>query len=59
MMKQILARLGFTREGIEKNLQNCLDCAYIYENDILHDIKTKMRRYKNPSFALEYIENGK
>ena len=57
--QQILARSGFTREGIEKNSQNCLDCACIYENDMLHDINTKMRRYKNPSFALEYIENGK
>ena len=57
--QQILARSGFAREGIEKNPQNCLDCACIYENDMLHDINAKMRRYKNPSFALEYIENGK
>ena len=57
--QQILTLPGFTREGIERNPGNCLDCACIYENDMLHDIKTKMRRYKNPSFALEYIENGK
>ena len=57
--QQILARSGFAREGIEKNPQNCLDCACIYENDMLHDINVKMGRYKNPSFALEYIENGK
>lgn len=57
--QQILAQSGFTRERIENNPGNCLDCACIYENDMLHDIKTKMRRYKNPSFALEYIENGK
>ena len=57
--QQILNLLGFTREGIDNNPKNCLDCACIYENDMLHDIKTKMRRYKNPSFALEYIENGK
>jgi len=57
--QQILNMQGFTREGIERNPGNCLDCACIYENDMLHDIKTKMKRYKNPSFALEYIENGK
>lgn len=57
--QQIIAQSGFTREGIKRNPGNCLDCACIYENDMLHDIKTKMRRYKNPSFALEYIENGK
>lgn len=57
--QQIIARSGFTREGIKNNPRNCLDCACIYENDMLNDIKTKMRRYKNPSFALEYIENGK
>jgi len=57
--QQIITRSGSTREGIERNPGNCFDCACIYENDMLHDIKTKMRRYKNPSFALEYIENGK
>lgn len=57
--QKILAQSGFTRGWIENNPGNCLDCACIYENDMLHDIKTKMRRYKNPSFALEYIENGK
>ncbi len=57
--QQILTQSGFTRKGIERNSGNCLDCACIYENDMLQDIKTKMRRYKNTSFALEYIENGK
>ena len=57
--QQILSSQGFARKGSEKNPENCLDCACIYENDMLHDIKTKMRRYKNPSFALEYTENGK
>jgi len=57
--QQIITKSGSIREGIERNPGNCLDCACIYENDMLHDIKTKMRRYKNPSFALEYIENGK
>jgi hypothetical protein len=57
--QQILAEPGFTSEDKDKNPGNCLDCACIYENDMLHDIKTTMRRYKNPSFALEYIENGK
>jgi hypothetical protein len=57
--QQILTGPGFSSEGIKKNSQNCLDCACIYENEMLHDIRAKMRRYKNPSFALEYTENGK
>ncbi len=57
--QQIIAQSSSIGKVIERNPGNCLDCACIYENDMLHDIKTKMRRYKNPSFALEYIENGK
>jgi hypothetical protein len=57
--QHILALQGFRKEDIVKNSNHCLDCACIYENDMLYDIKTKMRRYKNPSFALKYIENGK
>ncbi len=57
--QQILAGSGFTSEDKDKNPRNCLDCACIYENDMLHNIKTKMRIYKNPSLALEYVENGK
>ncbi|MDO8467836.1 MAG: hypothetical protein Q7S56_02730 [Nanoarchaeota archaeon] len=57
--EHILALQGFRKEDTVKNPNHCLDCACIYENDMLHDIKTTMRRYKNPSFALKYIENGK
>jgi hypothetical protein len=57
--QQVLAESGFISKDKDKNLRNCLDCACIYENDMLHDINIKMRRYKNPGFALEYIENGK
>ncbi|MDD5699829.1 MAG: hypothetical protein PHH00_01390 [Candidatus Nanoarchaeia archaeon] len=42
--------------GYEKP-RDCLDCACIYENDMLHDIKSKMQRYKEPSFALEYQDD--
>jgi hypothetical protein len=57
--QQVLAQSGFKKESLVKHPKSCLDCACIYENDMLHDIESKMRRYKNPSFALEYIENGK
>jgi len=57
--QQILAQSRFTIERIGNKPKNCLDCACIYENDMLYDIETKMRRYKNTNFALEYIENGK
>lgn len=57
--QHILALRRFRKEDTVKNPNHCLDCACIYENDMLHDIKTTMRRYKNPSFALEYMENGK
>ena len=59
--QQILAQQGFRKEelGLNRNNQNCLDCACIYENDMLFDIENKMKSYKNTSFALEYIENGK
>jgi len=52
---QILNQQEFTKGRIEKNRENCLDCACIYENDMLYDIKNKMKKYKNPIFALEYI----
>ena len=57
--EQVLTQLGFMKEDLAKHPKNCLDCACIYENDMLHDIETKMRNYKNARFALEYIENGK
>lgn len=57
--RRILALQGFRKEDVVNNSKHCLDCACIYENDMLNDIETKMRRYKNPRFALEYIENGK
>jgi len=57
--RHILALQGFRKGDTVKNPNHCLDCACIYENDMLHDIKTTMGRYKNPSFALEYTENGK
>lgn len=57
--QKILAQPGFTKEDIKGHNRNCLDCACIYENDMLHNIETKMKRYKNTSFALEYIEDGK
>jgi hypothetical protein len=53
--QQVLTGSGLIHEGKNKNHGNCLDCACIYENDMLHDIKSKMRRYKNIRFALEYI----
>ena len=40
-------------------IKNCSDCACIYENDMLADIKNRTRRYKNPEFALKYAENGR
>src|SRR3990172_9713865 len=57
--QHILALPIFGKEEIVNNPRHCLDCACIYENDMLKDIETKRRRYKNPSFALEYVENGK
>jgi len=59
--QQILAQEGFRKEklGLSENNKNCLDCACVYENDMLFDMKDKMKSYKNTSFALEYIENGK
>jgi hypothetical protein len=56
--QQILSQPGAKKGMIVSPPKNCLDCACIYENDMLSDIKNKMRRYKNPRFALEYIENG-
>ena len=53
--KRILAQQGFKKGGIERPKKNCLDCACIYENDMLHDIENKMKNYKNPRFALEYV----
>lgn len=52
--KSILARPS--ESGKPKS---CLDCACIYENDMLHSIKREMQRYKEPSFALEYMKNGR
>ena len=57
--QHILALHEFKKEDTVSNPKDCLDCACIYENDMLNDIETKMKRYKNPIFALEYIENGK
>ncbi len=57
--QHILALQGFRKEDIVNKPKHCLDCACIYENDMLNDIETKMRRYKNLRFALEYIEDGK
>ncbi|MCX6749033.1 MAG: hypothetical protein NT076_05515 [Candidatus Pacearchaeota archaeon] len=57
--QHILALDGVRKEDTVNNPEHCLDCACIYENDMLNDIETKMRRYKNPGFALEYVENGK
>lgn len=37
---------------------NCSDCACIYENDMLSSIDSEREKYKNPSFALDYTQNG-
>jgi len=57
--ERILNDLDFVRRNIKKGQKECLDCACIYENDMLHDIILKMKKYKNPVFALEYMEDGK
>lgn len=57
--QQILNDSDFIKGDIKKKQKECLDCACIYENDMLHDINLKMKKYKKPVFALEYIENGK
>jgi hypothetical protein len=50
--KQMLAQEGKKEEL--NNPKNCLDCACIYENDMLSNIETQMTKYKSPYFALEY-----
>ncbi len=57
--QSILAQRGFKKKNSITSPDNCLDCACIYENDMLQDIENKMKNYKNTRFALEYIENGK
>lgn len=54
--KQILAHEGL-KKGEVGSPKNCLDCACIYENDMLSDIEDKMIKYKRPSFALEYQDD--
>lgn len=48
---------GFQQHDFQGVSQNCSDCACVYENDMLADIKDKMKRYKRPTFALEYHDN--
>lgn len=57
--QQILFNLGCEQKEIVKPPRSCLDCACIYENDMLSSIENKIESYKNPCFALEYIENGR
>ena len=57
--QRILDGFGCEQKERVKSPKNCLDCACIYENDMLSDIETKIESYKNPCFALEYIENGR
>jgi len=57
--QSILADTPHIKKGDYKPEKRCSDCACIYENDMLADIKSKMTRYKNPRFALEYKENGR
>lgn len=39
--------------------RDCSDCACIYENDMLFNIRDKMKKFKNLRFALEYKGNGR
>jgi len=54
----ILRENGVKKDNIIEAPHSCKDCACIYENDMLADIEERMTKYKNPSFALEYTENG-
>lgn len=55
--QQILNRSRPQEEQAGNISKNCLDCACIYENDMLSNIKSEMAKYKRPSFALEYQDD--
>jgi len=47
------ASKDFSEDFCEREV-SCRDCACIYENDMYHEIKSKGRKVKKPSFALSY-----
>lgn len=55
--QRILAQEGFRKGELRNPTKDCLDCACIYENDMLFDIESKMEKYKKPYFALEYQDD--
>ncbi|MEM4230873.1 MAG: hypothetical protein QXF25_03290 [Candidatus Pacearchaeota archaeon] len=58
--KIILSKEGTRKKNnVGKTFFNCSDCACIYENDMLANLESKIKKYKNPLFALDYKENGR
>lgn len=59
--RAVLARGRFARQTLEPEThkRECGDCACIYENDMLADIRRKRAKFKNIRFALEYVKNDR
>jgi hypothetical protein len=55
--QNILSQEGVRKRELITAVKDCSDCACIYENDMLFNIKTKMEKFKRPYFALEYQDD--